>query len=116
MSSVLRKFRGEDVFDQPVPATYKNHHVLAASTAETETVPATIGSSVVPKVVLIIPTETIFIRTDGTAAVPSADVSGGTALTMVRGGDSLLLPVTPADALSIISESACHVSFWYYGI
>lgn len=112
--SSLRKIRGEDVFDQPAISGYRNHHVIAASTAETETVPATIDGSAVPRSVLIIPTATIFIRTDGTAAVPSSDVSNGAALYMVRGGDSLLLPVAAADALSMISESAAHVSFWYY--
>lgn len=112
--SALRKIRGEDLFEQPAISGYRNHHVLAANTAETETVPATIDGSAVPRYALIIPTETIFIRTDGTAAVPSGDVSNGAALYMVRGGDSLLLPVAPADALSMIGEAACHVSVWYY--
>lgn len=114
MSATLRKIRGEDVFDQPAIASYRNHKVLAATTEETVTTAATIGSSVPPKAVLIMPTETVFVLIGATVAV-GVDTTDGTAPMMVRAGDSLLLPIAAGEVLHLISESACHVGLWYYG-
>lgn len=117
--SALRKVSGQNVFDQPMIAAYRNNRALGAGAAETITAPATVdvdGVLKAPSHVLLFATENIFISNvgEGPATVPG-DVTDGTACALVRVGDSVLLSIGAGQTVSVISESACIVQAWFYG-
>jgi len=94
---------------------YVNNKVLAANTAESETVPT--GRSVA----VVTPTADLWITRSGTAVVPSADVSDGSGDILIPAGQSRALDVvhlrgnlSAMTAISMISASACIVSIEWF--
>ena len=117
--SALRKVSGQDVFDQPVLALYRNNRSLGAGVAETITAPATVtvdGVARAPSHVLIFATEDIYItEPNGATATVPGDVTNGEAAALIRYGDSILMSIAAGETVSVISESICKVQAWFYG-
>lgn len=90
----------------PPLSAYNDARVLAANTAESVTVPA--GASFA----LFAGTADFYVRTGGTAAVPAADISDGTAPVL----NPTARAVTAGDTLSLVSASSCIVTIsWHLG-
>ena len=93
---------GNNTFAAPFSDTI-NSKVLAASVAESDTVPA--GANFV----IFSYTDDIYVNIAGTAAV-STDITNGTASEI----NPTIRSVEAGDTISIISESAAKVSLAYY--
>jgi len=86
---------------------YVNHRTI--STAETETVPAGAGR------VVITPDGDAWVNPNGTAVVPSGDVTDGTGSIFVKAGIARAFYVAAGNALSTIAASGTiHVSYEYF--
>jgi len=85
-------------------ASYVDNLTLAASTAETVTVPA--GAQAVN----IRSDVDLWVRTGGTATVPSGDTTDGTGMALNPG----FRLVYPTQTFSIIAGATCHVSLEWY--
>lgn len=88
----------------PPLALYNDARVLAAGVAESVTVPA--GASYA----FFAGTADFYVRIGGTAAVPAADVTDGTAPTL----NPTARAVTPGDTLSIVSAATCIVTISWH--
>lgn len=85
------------------PPDYVNAKALAASTAESETVPALAGK------VRFNCTADFYVKIGGTATVPG-DTTDGSASELNPDGYS----VVPGQVISVISASNCIITFSYY--
>lgn len=103
-SGMTKEFWGS-VPVTPFPV-YVNHRTVTA--AETETVPD--GASW-----MVITSDADLWASDGTAAVPSSDVTDGTGSFFVKAGVARAFAVVATQTLSVISASGtAHVSFEYF--
>jgi len=82
---------------------YINAKLLAASVAETETVPANAGK------VFFSCTGNYYVNTRGTAAIPG-DTTDGSASDLNPVG----YVVSPGESISVIAPSACTLTMAYY--
>lgn len=96
------------------PATYRNMRVLAAGTAETETVPTV--DNIKPTKVMFSATGDIYVaytpNGDSTvvATIPAADVTDGSAPEI----NPYLRTIADFDKISIIAPVACNVTISYF--
>jgi len=84
------------------------HRVLAAGVAENITVPGVAGDG--PFIVLFNSDVPFFAQIGGTAAVPAADVTDGTASEYMP----VARVVSPAQVISVIAPSAGFVQALFY--
>lgn len=90
----------------PIP-DHVNNRVLAADTAETETAPTGYG----PLIVRFEATASFWLRSGGTAAIPSADVTDGTGSMP----DPYEFAVEAGETFSLISATdGCVVACMYW--
>lgn len=96
------------VFSMPVSAGYVDNREFAAATAESHTSPT--GANWV----IATPTVDAYINTGGTAVVPSADVTDGTASTYCPAGVKTPFCVGGDTTISVIATVAGRVQLEYY--
>lgn len=93
-----------------LPSTYINARVLAANTAETITAPTFAGAPSVRLIAFFSATCTNwYYSATGTAAVPAADVTDGSA----AGRAPAALKMDQGDTLSIVADATCTVTTEY---
>lgn len=90
---------------QRIPSNFRNARVLAASTAESITWPDFAA------VCLLSGNADYYTRTDGTAEVPAADVTDGSASEL---NTAVITRRTGQASFSIISPVACIVTASFY--
>lgn len=95
-------------------SAYVDNRVLAAATAETFTKPSGYSSAVIT-----VDTD-CYIRRDGTAAVPAADVTDGTGSILIPAGQSRIIDLTdspgatPLASFSIVCAGAAITSVEWF--
>lgn len=107
---LFRNFRdaeGNDVGSRPIPL-WVNTHLLAANTAESDTIPAKAN------LVIISADVDIYVNCNGTAAVIT-DVTDGSG-SELNPSSYCLNSTSTATAISVISASVGHVSLAYYRV
>lgn len=94
--------------DSVVAGGYVDCRVLAANTAESQAVPT--GA----RLVLVTTTGNVFLNFSTTAAVPAADVSDGSAPTLVVSTQPRMFAINSATAISVISSAINTVTFEFF--
>lgn len=92
----------------PLPATYRNYQVLAASVAESPAVPTGATRCVVTSPV------DAYANGDAVAVVPSGDVTDGSGPIFIPAGYPKALNVGGLTSFSLISASATLVALEFY--
>lgn len=107
---LFRNFRdaeGNDVGSRPIPL-YVNAHLLAANTAESDTVPA--GANMV----IISADVDIYVNCNGTATV-TTDTTDGSA-SELNPSSYCFNTTSTTTAISIIAAAVGHVTLAYYRV
>jgi hypothetical protein len=107
MASVV-SFKNQDVGLRN-PPKYVNQKTLAASTAESDTVPS--GANMV----IISATADIYVNCFDTATISGTDVTDGSASELNPSGYIFSSDANPT-SISVISAGACKVTFAYYKV
>lgn len=82
--------------------------VLAAGSAESSTKPT--GA----RFLRICATNDVWVKPDGTAVEPAADIADGSASTLIPGGSVELIPMSGIAAVSFLMPAGGKVSLAYY--
>lgn len=104
-----------DVIRQELPAPVLVDNLVLAGAAETATKPTVDPVSGAPVTVTwlwIAATADCYMRFDGTAAVPGADITNGTGSFPLAAGNGLLLNVRNRASVSVIGTAVVGLA-WY---
>lgn len=90
------------------PSDYIDARVLATTTHESHTVPAS------AKYVRITTNLILYIKLGGTAAIPAADVTDGSGSLMISAGDRVIVDLAGATAIGMIAPAATIVCLEFF--